>query len=149
MHKESWIAWLGYGALALLIFAVFWFYAVFHLLLRIPLVALLEPFVVLVIIVELFAIAGKISRERMMNRGRLTPMVISIGLMFLVSMWCFAFYGARLGFLSRDDLMFVYFGSPVIMVACGLGTYYVGQQAIGRDWLSKIRRAGDPGKHSE
>ena len=124
MHRESWKAWFGYGAISIIIFAVFWFYAILHLLLRIPLAALLGPFVALVVIVGLFAVAAKVSRELLINQDKLAPMVASVCIMFLAFMWCCAFYGSRLGLLSSDDQMFFYIASPLLLLASGIGTRY-------------------------
>ncbi len=124
MHKESWIGWFGYAALSLVVFALFWFYAILHIFLKIPIAALLESFIVLIVILGLFAIAGKISRELLVNQGKLAPMVISVCIMFLASMWCGAYYGFRLGLLSSSDRMFFYVASPVLLSLSGIGMYY-------------------------
>jgi hypothetical protein len=133
MHRESWTAWIGYGALSLLIFAILWFYVIFHLGLKIPLRSLGGPFATLTVLHVLFAVAGKISRERFINRGQLAPMILAVSGMFLLVIWGFGYYGGKLGFLPHDDLVFIYFGSPAMIVACGLGTYYFSRQANNRE----------------
>jgi hypothetical protein len=130
MHKESLRAWLGYSALTLLMFAVVWFYAVFHVLLKIPVGLLRAPFGYLTVMLFLFAVCAKISRERLVNSRQVVPMIASVGGFFVLAMWGFGYFGGRLGFLHQDDVAFAYVVGPLLMLVTAIGIYYFGRQTI-------------------
>ena len=132
MHRESWIAWLGWGAVSLCVFAVVWFYGVFHLLLKIPIPFLLQPFLVLSIIVASFAAVAKVAREKLINNGQVAPMVLATVAMFQLVVWGFGYYAGRLGFLSHSEVAFVYFVTPALLVGVAIASYYLTRKVLAK-----------------
>jgi hypothetical protein len=124
-HKESWWACFASAAGSLLIFWVFWFYLVFHRWLGSNLRALLSPFLILSGLVFGFAAAVKISRERLINRGELLPMIAAVTGMFAAACEGFGFYGRIFGYFDHNTQLFWCIAAPLICVALGLPVYHI------------------------
>lgn len=138
MHRESWLAWFGWGSVSLGLFAVVWFYGVFYLSLKIPLRALLQPFLALSVILGFFATGAKVARERLINKSGVAPMVVVIIATFQFGIWSLGYYAARLGFLSHSAVAFIYFLTPALMVGTGIAVYCLMRKSLAQGRL-KIR----------
>jgi multisubunit Na+/H+ antiporter MnhB subunit len=130
-HRESWLAWILSGLAALVVFAVFWFYVVFHRLLGLSFHQLTPPFVVLAILVLCFSMAAKPSREEFINRNRLGPLAFAVwSLLCLLSLW-FVYYAQKFGYFDSFFARICYVVAIVVMPILGFLTFPILRQMIG------------------
>lgn len=142
-HRESWLAWSLSSLVSLAIFAGFWFYLIFHRWVGLSIHQLIRPFIVLAILVLCFAAAAKLSRERLINCGSITPMAVVVWSLFLSAGLWFVYYAREFGYLNASATLACYIGLPVFIGLVALVTYPF-MRRFGRDFAPR-RSPDSPG----
>jgi hypothetical protein len=119
-HRESWAAWILCNLASLALFAILWFYLVFHRGLGLPLRQLVSPFNVLAFLQLGFGVAAKHSREKFINDGRILPLMMSVySFILLLCLW-FGYYARKFGYFNSLFALIWYIGVPIFFVLLGL-----------------------------
>ena len=106
-HQESWVAWLLCSLAWLAIFAAFWFYFVFHLLLGLAgHRSSIRCSGYFGIVLLCFAAASYHGNSSSIC-GRVAPMAIRVWSFFLAACLCLVYYVGEFGYLRADRYSFL------------------------------------------
>ena len=70
--------------------------------------------------VLIWAALMKVSREILVNEGRLAPMMVSLCMLFTGVLLCLGYYAHRLGYVDSSWMLVWYISTLITMVIAGI-----------------------------